>query len=722
MELSRIKTLLLRWIWLLIAGLVVGVLIGLLISKIVTPVYQASSKIMVSPAPQVDSVNLTILETTELIDTYIEFLKAKVILDEVSRQLNYEIDPRLIQIEQVENAQLIEIKVENTDPKLSAALANRLVDVLIQQNKNLQDSWYGDQEVSLIRQIGEVEQQISDLQLEFKLMQEEDLNVQMVRVDEQIALIQDQILEMHMDIDKSEIQLKAAEIENDIDWLSLPEAIEQQAQVSEMQTRLSHLESNLRMYQQLKTDPSARSSYSQTTIDEQISSLQDEISNLQNDLTRVKLANEATDLQNDVDWLSNSDISIQRSQLADKKVQLSQLVSILQMYQQIRVNLVVLGKSYQLENMKEDPQIQQLQSTLDLYSEIYLNLTHNLEAIRLATAQSLPNITQIEMATIPEDPIRPLPLFSGLLYGLIGLLLTAGWVGWYEGKDATVKTQTDIMNIFGLPVIGNIQLIDHKEESDVGLYISKQPYSPISDAFRTIQAKLILSRKGSPLTTILVSSSESHEGKTTIATNLAMSFAQSDKKTVLLDANSKNPSVRDLVGTRYKRGLTDMLEKETDLQDFMRHLNKMNEVSIIPYGNLYYPGLLDEGKLTQILKVLKAKFDIVVIDGPPMSVPDTQLWASKVDGVLLVIQPEFTPIASVIDFREHLHQSNATLFGIVFNTLAVKQTGYKLFRNRFKDILEDVSSLTHRMISRIKAGFNHNSKRSRFGWKKRIKD
>ena len=132
MELSRLTILLRRWAWLLVVGLVLGMLVGFFISKVATPIYQASTKLLISPAPQVDNVDLSILDTSELIDTYIEFQKARSILDEVSQQLDYELDPKQIQVEQVQNAQLIEIKVEDSDAEISAAIANRLVEVLVE--------------------------------------------------------------------------------------------------------------------------------------------------------------------------------------------------------------------------------------------------------------------------------------------------------------------------------------------------------------------------------------------------------------------------------------------------------------------------------------------------------------------------------------------------------------------------------------------------------------
>ena len=700
MELDRLITLLRRWTWLLILGLVVGVFAGFMLSKIPTPIYQANTKILISRAPQNDSTELTFIDSAELIDTYIELQKAKPILDEVSKQLNYEIDPKQIQIEQIQKAQLIEIKVENPDAQLSVEIANRLVDVLIQQNENLQAGWYGSREESLKLQIEEVETQIRDLQSQFDLIQEQDIQVQLERVNEQIATNQGEILTLQNDIDVLEVNIKSAEVQKDIEWLSLPNTRDQQALIAEQKANLAHLESSLRLYQQLETE----TIYQKETVGEQIASLEDEISSLQKDISELTLEYEAMNLQNEMKWLLNAAIGDQRSQLADKKAQLSQLESVLTMYQQVRVNLIILGKPYQLDNNREDPRIQRLQATLDLYDQIYLNLTNNLEAIQLASFQSLPNITQIEAATLPEDPIRPIPWLSGVLSGVIVFMLMAGWVGWYEGMDTSIKTHIDIKNIFGLPVIENIHKMEHGDEAEKGLYIIKQPYSPIADAFRTIQAELILSRKGNPLTTILVSSAEPGEGKTTVAINLAMTFAQSDKQIVLLDANLRNPNIRELLETRYRRGLTDMLEKGVEIEDSMRYLNKVNEVTIIPHGNRDVTGLLDTDRLTDIIKMLKTNYDLVVIDGPSMSVADTQLWASKVDGVLLVVQPEFTPIASAIHVRDQLHQADAKLLGIVFNTLAVKLTGFNLVIHRLKEIPTAVPSFFRRMISRMRLG------------------
>ena len=112
-----------------------------------------------------------------------------------------------------------------------------------------------------------------------------------------------------------------------------------------------------------------------------------------------------------------------RVQMAEKQARVNQLQSIFMIYEQIHANLLVLERPFQYSNTEVSPRMQQLQSTVDLYQEVYLTLVEDLEQIRLARLQRTPNIVQIEEATIPEKPVRPIPLLYTALSGVVGLML-----------------------------------------------------------------------------------------------------------------------------------------------------------------------------------------------------------------------------------------------------------------------------------------------------------
>jgi hypothetical protein len=109
-------------------------------------------------------------------------------------------------------------------------------------------------------------------------------------------------------------------------------------------------------------------------------------------------------------------------------------------YEQIRANLLVLGRPVQYSNLEVAPRLQQLQSTLNLYQGLYLTLVEELERVRLARLQQTLNVIHIEEASIPETPVRPVPLLYTLLSGIVGMSLALGLVFFIEALQSEPKT------------------------------------------------------------------------------------------------------------------------------------------------------------------------------------------------------------------------------------------------------------------------------------------
>ena len=107
-----------------------------------------------------------------------------------------------------------------------------------------------------------------------------------------------------------------------------------------------------------------------------------------------------------------------------------------------------------------------LQSTLVLYQQIYLNLINTRETIRLSRLQNAQSIDQIQVAVVPQAPVRPQPLNSALLAGVVGLMLAAGIVFLIEYLDDTLKVPEDVDRVLGIPLIGYIAEMDKKTNDE----------------------------------------------------------------------------------------------------------------------------------------------------------------------------------------------------------------------------------------------------------------
>src|SRR3972149_4852972 len=191
MKLKQYIQIVQRWAWLLVLGLVLGGAGGYVASRLQDPVYQASTRALVVRAPQDRSTDPTYFTDQQLVQTYVELLNTQPVRDGASERLGYEVDEKQIKVKQTLNTQIIDLTIEDQDPRRAADIANILVEVLIEQNETLQAGRYASTEESLQAQIAEVEKQISSIQLELDQISTESLQDQLKEVEAQIKPLQE---------------------------------------------------------------------------------------------------------------------------------------------------------------------------------------------------------------------------------------------------------------------------------------------------------------------------------------------------------------------------------------------------------------------------------------------------------------------------------------------------------------------------------------------------
>ena len=332
MELKDLIALLRRWAWLLLLGLLLGLVGGYLASKYMEPVYEVNTKLMISREVQDVNPDFTGLNSQQLVQTYVQILRTKPLMETTAEKSGIAIDPDKISVEQLLDTQIIEIKIETNAPDDAVTYANIMVQVLMDQNEEMQTGQYNSLEDRLTRQVKQVEVQIDSLQTDYDQAYDADYQVQLEKVDEQVNSIQDEL----------------------------------------------------------------------------------------------------STLQTEIDGLNPGYRQADRILMAEKQARVDQLQSMFVTYEQIRANLLILGRPLEYSNVEAAPRLQQLQSTLDLYQNMYLTLVEDLERVRLARIQQTPTIVQIEEAAVPQEPIRPIPLLYTAISGIVGAMLTLGLIFFME--------------------------------------------------------------------------------------------------------------------------------------------------------------------------------------------------------------------------------------------------------------------------------------------------
>jgi succinoglycan biosynthesis transport protein ExoP len=436
---------------------------------------------------------------------------------------------------------------------------------------------------------------------------------------------------------------------------------------SSLHEQVQQMESQISGLQSVITQISSQNLKDQTVqLEAQIKPLQDEVSKLEQEIVALPT------------WKTESKVLI-----AEKQARIDQIKPLLSLYQEIYSNLIVLGKPFE-NGGSENLRLEQLKTQLDLYQQIYVNLLNSLESIRLARLQNTPNIVQIESASTPEDPIRPRTMMNTLLASILGFMLAIGIVALVEHLDDTLKTPDEVERALGVPVLGFIAEMQYKSKEGE-LYVSRQPRSPVSEAFRSLRTNLEYASVQKPIRTLIVTSPEPSEGKTTVAVNLAAIFSQAKRNVVLIDADMRHPNVHRYMGLPNRDGLSNLFRDQPNVLKVSRSKVDLPKLSIITTGSLppNPAELLGSDRMSWILEELQSVADMVIIDTPPSLVSDAQVLAAKVDAVLIVIKPGKTTIGAARSSMELYKRAGARVVGVVLNRIPRNRSyyygGYKYY-------------------------------------------
>jgi capsular exopolysaccharide synthesis family protein len=363
-----------------------------------------------------------------------------------------------------------------------------------------------------------------------------------------------------------------------------------------------------------------------------------------------------------------------------------QLNTLEQQIQETQDQIVELQSD--LGNMVSARQILDVQNQISALQGKLNTLTANYAALLSNTTSGAINtVSVIEPAARPNRPVGPAKTLAVAIAGMIGLVLASGAAYLLEYLDDTVKTPKDVEAILGYPAIGYIADLGEKNTDQP--FAVRNPRHPISEAFRTLRTNLEFAGAAEPLKTILVSSPDTADGKTSIATNLTAVMAQGDKKVIIVDADMRSPYVHRYLGMNNEVGLSDVFRGKVTLQNALR-LWRDGKIAVITAG-APPPNpaeLLSSKKMDQILASLKEIADSVIIDGPPFVVSDAAILASKVDGVVLVIRPGFTRRTAAKAMIEQVKRSGARVVGVVLNRIPTNLTDYytgQLYGYRYDD-------------------------------------
>ncbi|MFF5396706.1 CpsD/CapB family tyrosine-protein kinase [Peribacillus butanolivorans] len=217
-----------------------------------------------------------------------------------------------------------------------------------------------------------------------------------------------------------------------------------------------------------------------------------------------------------------------------------------------------------------------------------------------------------------------------------------------------------------------------KDEKQVNLIALTNPKSPITEQYRIIRTNIQFSSVDKEIKTIVVTSAEPNDGKSTTAANLAIVLAQEEKKVLLVDADLRKPSIHYAFNLSNIHGLTSVLTKKMDLRKTILNSNVLN-LDILTSGPIppNPSELLNSKAMETAINELKGIYDYIIFDTPPvLLVTDSQIVANKCDGVIMVVASGKTNKQSAVKAKELLEKANTALLGVVMNGMKSDTSNY----------------------------------------------
>lgn len=342
-------------------------------------------------------------------------------------------------------------------------------------------------------------------------------------------------------------------------------------------------------------------------------------------------------------------------------------------------------------------QYQILKREADTNRELYSGLLQRLKEVGVTATISASNITILDRAEVPKSPYKPdrkKNLALALVLGLFGGLGLAFFV---EYLDNTLKTPEDIERTIHLPSLGFVpQLEKSGQLKGVALLTFEGTKSPITEAFRSIATFIMFSSAGRPPKTILVTSPQKGDGKTTTVVNLALSLSQSNDKgkCIVIDADMRRPQIHKIFGLDNSVGLSSFLSGQIEFPEnngFIKK-TKFERIDVITHG-VVPPDpseLLSSYRMRDLITYLFPLYQFIILDSPPvLGLADSLVMSTFADGVIVVTKAGETPKDAVNQAKKLLLGINAKILGVILNQTKESHLKYGSYYHHYSHYYED---------------------------------
>ena len=315
--------------------------------------------------------------------------------------------------------------------------------------------------------------------------------------------------------------------------------------------------------------------------------------------------------------------------------------------------------------------IQAAKQKLDLEQQLYNSLLDQYEQARLNEAIRQNSISIVEPSEPPIKPSKPNKALNIALGFIVGTLGGLGLAFLFENLDNTLYTTKQIESVTHLTIIGEVPEIDQTNSfSNLDNNLS------FGEAYRRIRTNIF--SVDSPIRSLIITSADEKEGKSSIVANLAYTMAKSGLKVVVIDADLRLPSQHKLFGINNEIGLSSILKETAHFPQAIR-TTKYDRVHVIPSGQLpSNPSeLLGSDNMKKLIEQISKVFDIAIIDAPSaLAVTDASVLAPTVDAAVLVVSRGKSNSHSVQSVITQFNHIKVRWIGVIVNRVEMKNSHY----------------------------------------------
>jgi capsular exopolysaccharide synthesis family protein len=706
----------LRGKWIITVTFLVILLVTLLVTKLADPVYQATCQVLLNPAELRSTIfvdasrsdgvkniiqnELAILNSRALMDSVGERLRRKKFLDEAQTEYipmvhalaqsgkNDEVASlpvvsgnvaSAVDFDPVRDSDIIRITAKSMNPREAALVANTFAEAYRDRNIYMSRAKSRSFREFLEAQALEKRKSLEETEGSLQSYMEKQ---GVVSLDDEARRMIDQLAQLEASRDATEILLK--EVENTLAsyQAQLPQQETNLAKVvgeasdsyiRQMQEQLSRLEVQRDMTVVQNPSTAGREILNEKVkeIDQQIASLRLKLQRRTDDFLRTLTAGqgEGTDAAGYLKSVKQKILEqgIEVSSLMTKKQALNEAIAEYERkFDRIPEKSIALARLQRARMSNE---------------KLYLMVEERYNEANITEQSNIGYIEFVERASVPSKPSSPKPLINFSLGAVVGLMLGIALAFVREVFDVRVQTPeelkrhgftplTPIVNMDQeIHLLGRGQVTAKNQAVDDHLITLLYPFSAVAESYRQMRTNLQFAKFGTPVRTILVTSPGAGEGKSTTVSNLAIAFAQTGKRVLLIDADLRRPTLSLKFKVKAQPGLAECVSGAAPFAKVVQSTTVENLYVMVSGDIPSNPSeVLGSDAMRDLMLEAGKKYDVVLFDSSPiLAVTDPAVISTMVDGTIIVIASGKTRLQDLEQAAELLHGVGGRMLGVVMN-------------------------------------------------------